>query len=56
MNKYPLTNEDKKAVGERIDKLNSIIESTPKTFQWKLRAKVGPAKKWYNFVEEVQRE
>lgn len=56
MNKYPLTDEDKKSVGERIDKLNSIIECTPKTLQWKLRAKVGPAKKWYNAVEEVERD
>jgi hypothetical protein len=56
MNKYPLTDEDKKVVSERIDKLSSTIESAPKTFQWKLRAKVGPAKKWYNFVEEVERD
>ena len=57
MDKYPtLTAEDKKVVSERIDKLQAIIEGTPKTLQWKLRAKVGPAKKWYNAVEEVQRD
>jgi hypothetical protein len=57
LNKYPtLTAEDKKIVGERIDKLHTIVENAPKTLQWKLRAKVGPAKKWYNAVEEVQRE
>jgi hypothetical protein len=57
LNKYPpLTEEDKKIVAERIDKLHTIIESAPKTLQWRLRAKVGPAKKWYNAVEEVQRE
>jgi hypothetical protein len=57
MDKYPtLTAEDKKVVSERIDKLQAIIEGTPKTLQWRLRAKVGPAKKWYNAVEEVQRD
>ncbi len=57
MDKYPtLTAEDKKVVSERIDKLQAIIEGTPKTLQWKLRAKIGPAKKWYNAVEEVQRD
>lgn len=56
MNKYSvLTAEDKRVVTERMDKLSSIIENTPKTLQWKLRAKVGPTKKWYNVVEEVQR-
>jgi hypothetical protein len=57
MEKYPsLTTEDKKCVAERIDKLHAIIENTPKTLQWKMRARIGPAKKWYNVVEEVQRD
>lgn len=51
-----LTAEEKKVVTERIDKLRTIIESAPKSLQWKLRAKVGPAKNWYNKVEEVQRD
>jgi hypothetical protein len=57
MDKYSvLSAEDKKIVAERISKLQALIESAPKSFQWKLRAKVGPAKKWYNAVEEVQRD
>jgi hypothetical protein len=56
LDKYPLSGEDKKVVTERIDKLHSTIEAAPKTFQWKMRAKIGPAKKWYNAVEEVQRD
>jgi len=56
LDKYPLTPEDRKTVAERIDKLQSTIEAAPKTFQWKMRAKIGPAKKWYNVVEEVQRD
>ena len=38
----------------RISKITS--KAAPKTLQWKLRAKVEPAKKWYNLVEEVQRD
>jgi hypothetical protein len=53
--KYPLSEEDKRAVGERVGKLREIIERQPKTLQWKLRARVGTSTKWYNVVEEVQR-
>jgi len=57
LSKYQtLTAEDKSLVSGKIDKLHAIIENTPKTLQWKLRAKVGPAKKWYNVVEEVNRD
>jgi len=57
LHKYPaLTTEDKLIISGRIDKLQEVINNTPKTLQWKLRAKVGPAKKWYNVVEEVNRD
>jgi len=56
LNKYPLSEEDKKVVAERIDRIHASIESCPKTLQWKMRARIGPAKKWYNVVEEVQRD
>ena len=51
-----ISGEDKKHVIERIDRLHKIIEETPKTLAWRLRAKAGPAVKWYNVVEEVQRD
>ena len=51
-----LTTEDRSIISGRIDKLQEVINNTPKTVQWKLRAKVGPAKKWYNVVEEVNRD
>jgi hypothetical protein len=50
-----LTNEQRKIISEKIDKLLEHIEKEPKTLSWKIRAKVGPAKKWYNEVEEVER-
>ncbi len=54
--KYDLPKEDRVAVIERIDRLKEIVDKAPKTLQWKLRAKVGPSVKWYNVVEEVQRD
>jgi hypothetical protein len=51
-----LTGEDKAAVLERIERINKIIEEAPKTMAWKMRARVGPGVKWYNVVEEVQRD
>jgi len=57
LEKYePLTKQDKAVVKERIDKLQDRIEKQPKTLQWKMRARVGPSVKWYNQVEEVQRD
>jgi hypothetical protein len=57
LNKYPaLTDEDKSVISGRIDKLQGTIDNAPKSLQWKLRAKIGPAKKWYNVVEEVNRD
>ena len=54
--KYDLTDEEKTKVTERIDKLSKIVEDTPKTLAWKMRARAGPSIKWYNQVEEVQRD
>ena len=51
----PLTDENRKAVGGKIDKLLARIEEAPKSLKWKVRARVGPKVKWYNVVEEVYR-
>ena len=50
-----LTDEDRKVVSGRIEKLQKIIEGQPKNMSWKLRARVGPKSKWYRDVEEVKR-
>ena len=50
-----LTDQQREIVASRIDKLLQAIENTPKSLKWKLRAKVGASKKWYNEVEEVER-
>lgn len=57
LEKYEGLNEqDRSVVTERIAVLQEKIEKEPKTLQWKLRARVGPSVKWYNVVEEVQRD
>ena len=50
-----LTPADCEIISTRIDKLVGMIEDEPKSLSWKLRAKVGTKKQWYNDVEEVER-
>jgi hypothetical protein len=44
---------DREVVEERLDALLERIEAEPKTRGWKLRAKVGDRKRWYELPEEV---
>jgi len=50
-----LSSSDRAVISGRIDQLLDMIEKQPKSFGWKLRAKVGTKKQWYNDVEEVER-
>jgi Uncharacterised nucleotidyltransferase len=50
---YDLAAEDERLVAERIDALMERIEAEPKTRAWKLRARVGERKRWYETPEEV---
>jgi len=50
-----LSNEDMKDVTSKIDRILEKIEKEPKSMKWKMRAKIGPSKKWYKEVEEVIR-
>ena len=54
LDKYRILEQYATILNKRIDMLLSVIEAIPKTFGWKLRARVGPSKKWYNDVEEVR--
>jgi len=38
----------------RIEKLLKMIDEEPKTFGWKMRAKIGTRKRWYNPVERPE--
>lgn len=42
----------KRIITDRIEKLHKKIEDKPKSMNWKMRAKIGTSKKWYNEVEE----
>ena len=50
-----LSKEDRDDVRKKIEKLLKVIEDQPKSMRWRLRARVGPSKKWYREVEEVRR-
>ena len=50
-----LSAEDRDDITLKIGELLKTIEKGPKSFSWKMRAKVGPKSKWYRDVEEVTR-
>ncbi|HYB84528.1 MAG TPA: hypothetical protein VED86_04295 [archaeon] len=50
-----LSAEDREDITGKIGKLLKRIEEEPKSFSWKMRARVGPKSKWYRDVEEVTR-
>jgi hypothetical protein len=41
---------------ERLQNLRSMLASAPKTRRWKLRARIGEKKRWYDLPEEVRQE
>jgi len=41
-------------VAERLRRLRAELDSVPKTRRWKLRARIGERKRWYEIPEEVQ--
>ena len=51
-----LKDDDRANIEEKISAISDAIDKQPKTLKWKMRAKVGTARKWYNVVEEVQRD
>jgi hypothetical protein len=54
---YPgLSSDDRTTIGGKIKTICDAIEKEPKALKWKMRAKVGTTRKWYNVVEEVQRD
>jgi hypothetical protein len=51
---YPLPESDRKRVSKRLSALLERIEEAPKSRGWRLRAKVGERKRWYDLPEEVE--
>jgi hypothetical protein len=44
---------DREMVVKRIDALRDRIDREPKSRAWKLRARIGERKRWYETPEEV---
>ena len=44
------------AAGAAVDALLAAMEEAPKSRGWRMRAKVGERKRWYELPEEVERE
>lgn len=50
---YALPDPDQQQIGRRLDDVLERIEQAPKSRGWKLRAKIGERKRWYELPEEV---
>jgi hypothetical protein len=51
----PLAADAGARLGERIETVRAALEAAPKSLAWKMRAKVGRKKRWYETPEEVHR-
>jgi len=51
-----LSEEQRGIVAARLDAIWARVEAAPKGLRWKLRARVGPSRRWYNEVGEGYRE
>jgi hypothetical protein len=52
---YDLPADGAQRITSRIDQLLAEIEARPKSRGWRLRARVGERKRWYELPEEVDR-
>ncbi len=48
-----LEEKQKEVVVERLGRLRRAIEEAPKSMKWKMRARVGEKKRWYDLPEDV---
>jgi hypothetical protein len=53
VDRYELPEEEKAQLRGAIDSLLERIERAPKSRAWKLRARIGERKRWYELPEEV---
>jgi hypothetical protein len=49
---YALTPDQQTLVKGKFDKLRKVIDDEPKSFGWKMRARVGDKVKWYELPEQ----
>jgi hypothetical protein len=48
-----LGDDEKRRVAEQVEAASARIEREPKSFGWKMRARIGDRKKWYRDVGEL---
>lgn len=53
VDRYELSDDEKGRLRTAIDQLLERIEREPKSRAWRLRAKIGERKRWYDVPEEV---
>jgi hypothetical protein len=53
VDRYDLPEGDRAEIAARVDRLAERIEREPKSRAWKLRARIGERKRWYDVPEEV---
>jgi len=51
LDEYQLDPQVKETVRERLEALRSRIENAPKSMGWRMRAKIGEKKQWYQLPE-----
>jgi hypothetical protein len=51
INPEAISEKERSNINEKINTLLNKIESEPKSFGWKMRAKVGTKRQWYCHVE-----
>jgi hypothetical protein len=54
VSRYALPHHEQLRVVDRLKALLGRIEDEPKSRAWKLRAKIGERKRWYDLPEEVE--
>ena len=52
LTQYQLDPQDQEIVSARLQELLNMIEAAPKTMAWKIRARLGDKKRWYELPEE----
>ncbi len=48
-----LDEKEREVVVDRLGRLRRVIEEAPKSMKWKMRARVGEKKRWYELPEDV---
>ncbi len=54
LDRYDLSAGSKERIEGRVQELQERIEAEPKPFAWRMRAKIGDRKRWYDLPEEVE--